>query len=125
MEPVFKRLCKECGRSFHGRSDKLFCDDGCRNQFHNRQNCDANNYVRNVNNILRRNRRILDRLYREGQTSIERGELQANGFDFAYHTRIESIVADKQVYYCYEYRYTISNADVVAINGKTPGGNVS
>ncbi len=96
----------------------MFCDDGCRNQFHNKLNSDANNYVRNVNNILRRNRRILEHHYRRGQTNIERGVLQASGFDFAYHTRVDNRVEDQKVYYCYDYTYSISNSDVVAINGK-------
>ena len=119
MEPVFKRICKECGRAFHGRSDKLFCDDGCRNQFHNKLNSDANNYVRNVNNILRRNRRILEHHYRRGETQIEREELQASGFDFGYHTKVENRVEDQKVFYCYDYAYSFYNADMVAIKGKT------
>jgi len=117
MEPIFKRICKECGRTFHGRSDKQFCDDGCRNQFHNRLNSDANNYVRNVNNILRRNRRILETVIHRGRTYVEREELLASGFDFAYHTRVD-YAAEGKMYYCYDFAYSISSSDMVVIKSK-------
>ena len=56
------RTCIECGRSFQGRSDKKFCTDACRNHFNNKQNADQMNYIRSVNNTLRKNRRILENL---------------------------------------------------------------
>ncbi|MDA0701009.1 MAG: DUF2116 family Zn-ribbon domain-containing protein [Bacteroidetes bacterium] len=29
------KICQECGHKLIGSEDKKFCDDGCRNQFHN------------------------------------------------------------------------------------------
>ena len=57
-----ERNCLECGRSLIGRSDKKFCSDDCRTNHNNKQNSDQTNYIRRVNNILRKSRRILVQL---------------------------------------------------------------
>ena len=63
-----EKSCLQCGDKISGRSDKKFCSDYCRNAFNNDQNRDVNNYVRNINNILRKNRRILAELNVPGIT---------------------------------------------------------
>lgn len=55
-----EKTCLACDKPLKGRLDKKFCDDYCRNNYNNRLNSDQSNYVRNVNNILRKNRRILE-----------------------------------------------------------------
>ena len=65
-----KRKCIECGDSFHGRADKKFCSDQCRSAYNNRLNSDATNFVRNINNTLRKNRRILEELNPSGKTKV-------------------------------------------------------
>jgi len=32
-----ENTCRQCGRPLHGRSDKTFCNDGCRNTFNRRK----------------------------------------------------------------------------------------
>ncbi|MEY3426399.1 MAG: hypothetical protein RL679_1757, partial [Bacteroidota bacterium] len=64
------RTCNECNRALSGRKDQKFCGDHCRNTFNNRQNEDATNYVRRVNNILRKNRRILATLNPNGKVIL-------------------------------------------------------
>ena len=56
------RYCLNCNAEIKGRIDKRFCNDYCRNIYHNNLNKDSTNYIRNVNNILRKNRRILKKL---------------------------------------------------------------
>ena len=56
------KLCLECEKSLIGRIDKKFCNDMCRNSYNNNLNKAANEYVRKVNVILRKNRRILSSL---------------------------------------------------------------
>jgi predicted nucleic acid-binding Zn ribbon protein len=46
--------CLECGEKNCGRGQK-FCSDGCRNAYNNKINKDSNNYMRNINNKLRKN----------------------------------------------------------------------
>ena len=56
------KTCLQCRKDLHGRSDKKFCDDYCRNNFNNQLKAHTNNFVRNVNNALGKNRRILEEL---------------------------------------------------------------
>src|SRR3954465_593299 len=83
-----ERHCLECEKVLRGRLDKKFCDDYCRNAFNNRQNADTNNYVRNINNALRKNRRILEGIIKpdEELAKCPRQKLADLGFDFRYHT---------------------------------------
>ena len=56
------KQCPECGEKIIGRTDKKFCSDGCRNTYNNRMNKDQKNLMRNINNRLRKNWRILEQL---------------------------------------------------------------
>lgn len=97
--------CPECGNKILGRVDKIFCSDACRNAYNNKQNKDANNYVRNVNNILRKNRRILKEFTPNGKSKATRQKLAAKGFIFDFYTNIYETKAGKKYYFCYEYGY--------------------
>ncbi len=74
-----KPTCLECGYEITGRSDKKFCSDQCRNTYNNRLKQDANNFVRNVNAILRKNRRILEDLNPTGKTKVPFQKLTGQG----------------------------------------------
>jgi predicted nucleic acid-binding Zn ribbon protein len=54
MMETKKRYCLNCGKEVLGRAGKMFCSDICRNTFNNKQNKDATNLIRNVNNRLRK-----------------------------------------------------------------------
>ena len=54
--------CLACDKPVKGRTDKKFCDDFCRNKYNNQLKAGCNNYVRNINNALGKNRRILESL---------------------------------------------------------------
>ncbi|MBL7762218.1 MAG: DUF2116 family Zn-ribbon domain-containing protein, partial [Chitinophagaceae bacterium] len=54
--------CLNCGKPLKGRSDKKFCDDSCRNNYNNQLKSIVNNQMRNINNVLGKNRRILESL---------------------------------------------------------------
>ena len=87
------KTCLNCKEEILGRSDKKFCSDYCRNQYNNMQNSDANKYVRNINNILRKNRRILSHLNTEGKTTVHKNKIYESGFNFNYFTNIYKSVA--------------------------------
>ena len=55
------KTCLQCGKTLRGRADKKFCDDYCRNNYNNQLKANTNNYVRNINNALGKNRRILEK----------------------------------------------------------------
>lgn len=104
-ENTDQRLCEECERPIFGRADKKFCSDACRNSYNNRVNADATNFVRNVNNALRKNRRILLDFNTKANTQIHRDQLLRAGFDFDYHTNIRETPSGELFYYCYDQGY--------------------
>jgi hypothetical protein len=111
----------ECGEEFLGRIDKKFCSDQCRNTFNNRLNSDSANHVRNINNILRKNRRILRELNPTDKTKVHRKKLSDKGFNFTYNTNIYTTQKGVVYYFCYEYGYLPLDDDYffLVINKKT------
>ncbi len=100
-----KRRCLDCDEPIAGRVDKKFCSDQCRNNYNNKLNSDQHNFVRNVNNALRKNRRILQELNPEGKVKVHKQKLLEKGFDFTYHTNIYTTQKGVQYYFCYEQGY--------------------
>lgn len=97
--------CIECGEKFNGREDKKFCSDGCRNAFNNKINKDSTNYMRNINNKLRKNYRILTELNVEGKTKTSRTKLISKGFDFEFFTNILNTKTGNTYYFLYDQGY--------------------
>lgn len=106
MKENLARKCPECGEKIIGRADKKFCSDQCRNTYNNRLNSDASNTVRNINNILRKNRRILQELNKQsGKTMVTKDILLSNGFNFTYNTHTYTTKKGVNYYFCYEQGY--------------------
>ncbi|MEQ6119975.1 hypothetical protein [Reichenbachiella sp. MALMAid0571] len=101
------RTCPECGRPIFGRIDKKFCSDACRNAANNKVNSDSTNYIRNVNNILRKNRRILLELNPTGKTKTQVDKLLKKGFDMEYYTNTYTTKAGQEYRYCYDQGYLL------------------
>lgn len=114
--------CPACGKIVKGRIDKKFCDDYCRNQYNNQLNSQAVNFVRNVNNILRRNRRILEESMAgvEKATAKSKAELAKKGYRFEFFTGIFTNKENETYYYCYDYGYKeIENDKCIIVRNKT------
>jgi predicted nucleic acid-binding Zn ribbon protein len=101
-----KRTCLECGTTLNGRKDQKFCGDYCRNTFNNKQNEDVNNYMRRINNILRKNRRILDKLNPEGMKTVDLMALAEEGFNFHYYTNTYTTKKGVTYFFCYDRGYS-------------------
>src|SRR4051812_6202663 len=100
---MIAKTCPECGEKFYGRSDKKFCSDYCRNAFNNKQNSDCTNHIRNINNTLRKNRRILENIIVSGKTErLPWQKLALVGFNFEYCTHMRTTNDGKMYFYCYE-----------------------
>jgi hypothetical protein len=99
--------CLFCKKPVKGRSDKKFCDDYCRAAYNNELKSAANNYIRNVNNALGKNRRILESLLPQGEPTAKANQdkLLQLGFQFKYHTHQYSAKNGNTYFYCYEYGY--------------------
>ncbi len=101
-----EKKCLECLRPVNGRSDKKFCDDGCRNAYNNRRNSDAEGVVRVVNTVLRKNRHIIrDLLPGDEKTTVSDKTLKVLGFNFEYFTHLYETRHGTVYKFCYEYGY--------------------
>src|SRR5690606_17114940 len=100
-----QKECLECGEKIIGRSDKKFCSDACRNAHNNSVNKDAKNLIRNINNRLRKNYRILETLNPEQKSKTTRTKLMQLGFDSNYVTSIYTTKAGTVYYFVYDQGY--------------------
>ena len=100
MEP---KVCLQCQKPIHGRADKKFCDNQCRNEHNNTQNGVSNNYIRKVNRTIKKNRTILEELCPTDKSiKVRKTELSRLGFSFAFFTNTYTTKAEKTYYFCYE-----------------------
>ena len=100
-----ERTCPECGNKIRGRADKVFCSDSCRNTHHNLLNKDNKNLVRNINNLLRKNYRILEKLNAADKTKTTKDKLLRAGFSFDYFTGIYTTKSGATYFYVYDQGY--------------------
>jgi len=107
--------CLECGEKIIGRSDKKFCHDACRNAYNNKQNKDSNNLMRNINNKLRKNYRILSEVNIEGKTKIAKSKLDSLGFDFNYFTNVKVYKNGSEYKFIYDHGYKRLEEDYILI----------
>lgn len=99
------KTCLECSEKIVGREDKKFCSDGCRNSYNNKINKDSTNFMRNVNNKLRKNYRILSALNVDGKSKTTRTKLLGKGFDFEFFTNILNTKTGNTYYFLYDQGY--------------------
>jgi predicted nucleic acid-binding Zn ribbon protein len=99
------RTCLECSEKLVGREDKKFCSDNCRNAYNNKINKDSNNFMRNVNNKLRKNYRILSELNVDGKSKATRDKMINKGFDFDFFTNILHTKTGNTYYFLYDQGY--------------------
>lgn len=99
------RKCLECDEVVKGRIDKKFCSDYCRNSHNNKVNKDSKNLIRNINNRLRKNYKILSELNITGKTKVTRTKLYDQGFDFNFFTSIYKTKTGNTYFYIYDEGY--------------------
>ena len=100
-----QRICPECGEKIVGRIDKKFCSDYCRNAFNNNLNKDSRNLMRNINNRLRKNYRILEELNPRDKTRSSKTKMLSKGFNFEYFTNIYTTKTGNVYYFIYDQGY--------------------
>ncbi|WP_372745189.1 hypothetical protein [Lutibacter sp.] len=100
-----KKECLECSEPLNGRVDKKFCSDYCRNSYNNKVNKESKNLIRNINNRLRKNHKLLAELNTSGKTKVARTKLLDGNFDFNYYTSIYTTKTGNVYYYVYDQGY--------------------
>ena len=101
------QLCLNCNKPVKGRTDKKFCDDFCRNNYNNQLKSNTINLVRNINNALGKNRRILENLFIAGQEMAKttKDKLLQKGFQFKYITHTYTNKKGNVYFFCYDIGY--------------------
>lgn len=117
MDNNAMKQCLFCSKNIVGRSDKRFCNEYCRNNYNNQRNSDENNLVRNINNTLRKNRRILKAFLKvdDEKCTVAREKLILEGFNFKYFTHTYLTQKQQTYYFVYEYGYLTLAEDKVLI----------
>ncbi len=101
------KLCLNCDKPVKGRTDKKFCDDYCRNNYNNQLKSNTINLVRNINNALGKNRRILEDMISAGEDMIKttKDKLLQKGFQFKYFTHTYTNKKGNIYFFCYDMGY--------------------
>lgn len=107
--------CLECGEKIVGRTDKKFCNDGCRNAYNNKHNKDSTNLMRNINNKLRKNYRILSKLNVDGKRKTTKQKLVSLGFNFDYITQYVVYKNGSDYSFVYDQGYKLLEEDFVLL----------
>jgi len=118
-QPVnMKKNCKICKKEFVGRSDKIFCSLGCKNDYNTRLRNTTKNAAKKIDNILHRNRSILLEIMgkHKSQTKINRIILDRKKFNFNYMTGYSINKAGKFYHHIYDFSYmTFSSEEVLIV----------
>ncbi|WBX73517.1 hypothetical protein PG913_11880 [Tenacibaculum pacificus] len=106
------KKCLECNEKVIGRIDKKFCSDYCRNTYNNKVNKESKNLIRNTNNRLRKNHKILTDLNISGKTKVSRRKLFDKGFDFKFITSLYTTKTGNTYYYVYDQGYLVLDTEL-------------
>lgn len=104
-----------CGETIAGRTDKMFCCDSCRSEYHNRQRRKDIRHRRRVDRALAHNWSVLRKCLREGSRTISLRMLKLRMFNPAYYTECRKRFLRPTIYSCYNYEYYTSLKGIVHI----------
>lgn len=115
------RLCLACGKPLKGRTDKKFCDDYCRNAHNNKNKAEEPLVVKELWQILKKNRRILEEMLgAEEMIKQPRTKFLTKGFQFNFHTHQYTNKKGNMYTFCFEYGYLSLEGDWLLIVKRSP-----
>lgn len=106
------RKCKNptCDRPVLGRSDKIYCCDGCRSSHYNdtKKERQPNPFV-DIPKIQKSNREILKKIHdSKGHNSrVSKNYLLLLGYNFTYHTHLMMDFQKNNYEFCFDYAIKI------------------
>lgn len=117
MDDITKviRCCTYCGKELTGRSDKKFCDDGCRNNYRYQWNKYNNEIVIKVNKSLLHNRNVLKSMIKSGKKMVKKQCLVDNDFNFNLMTGLHTTNKRQEYRVIYDYAYRCVDDEYVMV----------
>lgn len=112
-----KKCCAFCGAELYGRSDKKFCDDNCRNNYHYKikdKNIDDLT-IKIINGKLLSNREVLKSLCVGQRTIVKKKLLDDRCFDYELITCLYKTKIGTEYHVVYDYAYKLLNDDDIQI----------
>ncbi len=111
------KTCLHCEKTIRGRTDKKFCDDYCRNAYNNSLKAPSYNLLRNINNQLAKNRRLLEEVIPAGEEmgKTTKEKLLSKGFSFKYLTHTYTNKKGNVYFFCYDYGYLLLEGDWILV----------
>jgi predicted nucleic acid-binding Zn ribbon protein len=98
--------CLACDKPIHGRSDKKFCNDYCRNSYNNQMKTMNSSSMKDINNVLVKNRKVLETALGEKEMEkTTKEKLLQSGLNFKYITHTYTNKKGNTYCFCYEYGY--------------------
>lgn len=104
-----------CGKPLSGRIGKKFCDQDCKNAWHNQRTKDSRQYHNHIITALNRNYNLLDRALQEGLMSVDLMLLENQGFRPAYFTSYTPVRYGNDKCRCFDICYCRSNSRIFKI----------
>ncbi|MCR8556923.1 DUF2116 family Zn-ribbon domain-containing protein [Mucilaginibacter sp. BJC16-A38] len=104
--------CENCGKELFGRTDKRFCNDGCRNQFNRekaaREKQKAHDNLPEIFKIIKRNYEILQGyslkgLHEDEAIFTDTWRLKEQGFNFKFFTSQVIERDGERINCCFEF----------------------
>lgn len=112
------KLCLHCQAELKGgRTDRKYCDAQCRASYHNSQRQEKEQGIREINDILKKNWKILKMLNPTGHSTIRKAFLEEHGYNFNYFTNVYRTSSGRVYYFCYDVGLAeIPNAQTPKVN---------
>jgi len=99
------QTCLYCQAPLKGRTDKRFCDNQCKSAYHNGKPDSKENYIKEINKQLRRNRSALRYACPQGKATVRKDFLEKLGMNFKYNTHDWKSQSGTIYQFCYDYGY--------------------
>ena len=107
-------ICIQCQKAIKaGRSDKKFCSPHCKDAYNNEIKIREHKEIRKIEGILKRNRRVLKKLYQANkEKSVTREAMIKTGFEFGFHTHtVITKSKANEIIFTYDYGYREMSKD--------------
>jgi len=120
MSSLPKQICQECGKEMHGRSDKRFCDDTCRNNFNRKkriaEQLNIPEEAQEIIRIIKANYRLLKSRVNGDYTILDEtlSSLRSKGFNPNFFTSV-GYEAGEMYCFCFECGFSIYEDTITVI----------